>query len=107
VRPLVLPGDMVTWIEAPIYAQVSFCVSHRYKGYGAQVKVGDLLADIGTPDLDQQLLQAKQDLNTAITDGQLADVTAKLWKALLSSASVLQQSVDEKAADAVAQRAAQ
>jgi hypothetical protein len=87
VRPLVLPDDMVTWFEAPIYAQVSFYVSHRYKGYGAQVKVGDLLADIGTPDLDRQL-------------------TAKLWQALLSSASALQQSVDEKAADAVAQGAA-
>jgi RND family efflux transporter MFP subunit len=69
------------------------------------VKAGDLLAEIDTPDLDQQYDQAKQELNTAIANAKLAEVTAKRWQALLPSHSVSQQSVDEKVADAVALQA--
>lgn len=54
-----LPGEVATWFEAPICAQVSGYVSHQYKDYGAQVELGDLLADIETPDLDQRLLQTE------------------------------------------------
>jgi RND family efflux transporter MFP subunit len=102
-QPLVLPGDIDAWFEAPIYARVNGYLKMWYKDIGAHVKAGDLLAD--TPDLDQQLVQAKHDLDVAIANQKLAEVTAKRWKALLSSASVSQQSVDEKVADAAAQKA--
>jgi RND family efflux transporter MFP subunit len=104
-QPLVLPGDINAWYEAPTYARVSGYVKMWHKDIGARVKAGDLLAEIDTPDLDQQLDQAKQDLNTTVANANLAQVTAKRWKALLSSSSVSQQSVDEKVADAVARQA--
>ncbi len=105
MQPLVLPGDIDAWFEAPIYARVPGYLKMWYKDIGAKVKTGEVLADIDTPDLDQQLLQAKQDLAMAVANYKLADVTAKRWKALLSSSSVSRQSVDEKEADAVAQQA--
>jgi RND family efflux transporter MFP subunit len=104
-RGLSLPGDVNAWFEAPIYARVPGYLKMWYKDIGAKVKAGDLLAEIDTPDLDQQYDQAKQELNTAIANAKLADVTAKRWQALLPSHSVSQQSVDEKVADAVALQA--
>lgn len=104
-QPLTLPGNIDAWYQAPIYARVPGYLQMWYKDIGARVKTGDLLAIIDTPDLDQQLLQAKQNLNTAVANQKLAEVTARRWKALLKSSSVSQQSVDEKVADAVAQEA--
>ncbi len=104
-QALVLPGDIDAWFNAPIYARVPGYLKMWYKDIGAHVKAGDVLAEIDTPDLDQQLTQAKQDLATAVANEKLAEVTAKRWKALLSSSSVSQQSVDEKVADSVAQQA--
>jgi RND family efflux transporter MFP subunit len=101
-QSLVLPGDVDAWYEAPIFARVPGYVKMWYKDIGARVKAGDLLAEIDTPDLDQQLTQAQQDLNTALANQKLAVVTAKRWQALLKSQSVSQQSVDEKVADAAA-----
>jgi RND family efflux transporter MFP subunit len=104
-QPVVLPGDVDAWIEAPIYARVGGYLKNWYKDIGARVKAGDLLGEIDAPDLDQQLIQARQDLNTAVTNENFAVATAKRWKALLASTSVSQQTVDEKVADAAAQQA--
>jgi RND family efflux transporter MFP subunit len=76
-----------------------------YKDIGARVKAGEQLAVIDTPDLDQQLTQAKSDLASVQANATLADLTAKRWKSLLASQSVSQQTVDEKVGDAAAKNA--
>ncbi len=105
VQPLVLPGDIDAWYEAPIYARVPGYLKMWYTDIGANVKTGQVLGEIDTPDLDQQLDQAQHDLASAIANWKLAEVTARRWTGLLKSGSVSQQSVDEKAADAVALQA--
>lgn len=102
---LVLPGDVEAYIEAPIYARVSGYVKAWYQDIGAHVKSGQLLADIDTPDLDQQLAQAQADLGTAKANAALADIGARRWQALQSTDSVSQQSVDERTGEAAAKKA--
>jgi len=105
-QELVLPGDVEAFYQAPIYARVSGYVKMWYEDIGAHVKSGQLLAEIDAPDLDQQLAQAKGNLASAKAKEELADLTAKRWRALRASDSVSQQTTDEKAGDAVAQHAA-
>jgi RND family efflux transporter MFP subunit len=95
-RHLVLPGDIRAFNEAPIYAQVSGYLQNFYADIGTQVHQGQLLGLIDTPDLDQQLVQAKADLATAAANEQLEAVTAKRWKALLAQDAVSQQDEDDK-----------
>ena len=76
-----------------------------YKDIGAHVKAGEQLAVIDTPDLDQQLEQAKSDLASVQASANLAELTAKRWHSLLASQSVSQQTADEKEGDAVAKKA--
>ena len=104
-RTLTLPGNLDAWYEAPIYAQVSGYVAHWYKDYGAPVKAGDVLATISTPSLDAQFEAAKAKLEVAQARYKIAVVTAKRWAALSGTQAVAQQDVDEKAADAAAQKA--
>jgi RND family efflux transporter MFP subunit len=104
-QELILPADIQAFYEAPIYARVSGYVKMWYQDIGAHVKAGQLLAEIDTPDLDQQLAQAKADLGTAKANEALAVLTAKRWQALLTSNSVSQQSTDEKLGDAEARKA--
>lgn len=94
---LVLPGNVRAYIEAPIYARVSGYLLHWYFDIGAHVRAGQVLADIDTPELDQQINQAEADLATAHANEQLAASTAERWKSMLSSQSVSQQEADEKA----------
>jgi RND family efflux transporter MFP subunit len=104
-QELILPADIQAFYEAPIYARVSGYVKMWYQDIGAHVKAGQLLAEIDTPDLDQQLAQAKADLGTAKANEALAVLTAKRWQALMTSNSVSQQSTDEKMGDAEARKA--
>jgi len=104
-QELVLPGDIEAFYEAPIYARVSGYLKMWYKDIGAKVKAGDLLALIDTPELDQQLEQAKSDLASVQAGASLANLTSKRWQALLSSNAVSQQTADEKAGDAVEKKA--
>ncbi len=104
-QELILPGDVEAFYEAPIYARVPGYLKMWYKDIGARVKTGDRLAVIDTPDLDQQLAQAKSDLASVQANAALADLTAKRWKSLLASQSVSQQTVDEKVGDAAAKNA--
>src|SRR5271168_3539775 len=69
---------------------------------GAQVKAGQILADIDTPELDQQLAQAKADLATAVANQRLAQTTAARWTSLLAKDAVSQQETDEKTGDLAA-----
>ena len=79
---ITLPGNIVAWFEAPIYAQVSGYVKMWYKDYGALVKKGDILAEINAPALDAQYAQAKADLESERALYGLAEITAKRWVAM-------------------------
>jgi RND family efflux transporter MFP subunit len=96
---LILPGNVRADLDAPIYARVSGYLKTWYTDIGAHVKKGQLLGEIETPELDQQILRAKSDLATAKSNWEIADITAKRWKNLLATDSVSQQENDEKAAE--------
>jgi RND family efflux transporter MFP subunit len=96
---LVLPGTLQAYFNAPIYARVSGYVRAWYVDIGAQVKAGQLLATIDTPELDQQLIQARADLASAEADMNLAQTTAQRWARLLIQDAVSKQEAEEKAGD--------
>ena len=102
---LVLPGDVEAFYEAPIYARVPGYVKQWYEDIGAHVKAGQVLAEIDTPDLDQQLEQAQADLATAQANEQLAKITAERWQSLLKRDAVARQDADEKMGDWQAKKA--
>ncbi len=104
-RALSLPGDVHAWFQAPIFGQVSGYVRMWYKDIGTKVKKGELLAVIDTPGLDQQLEQAKAQLEVAQANYALARVTSDRWQKLSGTQAVAQQDVDVKRADAQAQKA--
>lgn len=103
---LELPGRLEAYSRAPIYARVSGYLKSWKYDIGARVKAGQVLAEIETPDLDQQLQQARADLNTAQANEKLAEVTAERWQKILKSNAVSKQDVDEKVSDLAAKRAA-
>ena len=76
-RPLVLPGTVSAWYQAPIFAQVSGYVHSWYVDYGATVKAGQLLAVIDTPSLDAQYAAAQAELHVAQANYRLAVITAR------------------------------
>ncbi|MDF0673461.1 MAG: efflux RND transporter periplasmic adaptor subunit [Nitrospira sp.] len=90
---ITLPGNIVGWYEAPIYARVTGYVKMWYTTYGARVKKGDLLAEISTPDLDAEYRKAKADLKSVRARYKLAEVTAKRLIALRSTYAVSEQSI--------------
>jgi RND family efflux transporter MFP subunit len=103
--PLQLPGRIEAYTQAPMYARTGGYLKSWKVDIGGKVKAGQLLAEIETPDLDQQLLQAKADLASAQANESLAATTAKRWQAMLASDSVAKQEVDEKTGDYTAKRA--
>lgn len=105
VQELVLPGDVDAFYNAVVHAQVSGYVRQWYKDIGAHVKAGDVLATIDTPELDQRLAEAREQLTKAKANQALAAVTADRWKSLRQSGAVSQQAADEKVADAQAKDA--
>jgi RND family efflux transporter MFP subunit len=94
-----LPGRLEAYVRAPIYAQVSGYLKDWKTDIGAPVKAGQLLGEISTPEIDQQLLQARADLASAKANADLAGITAKRWQAMLGSDSVAQQDVDQRTGD--------
>lgn len=102
---LVLPGTLQAFVAAPIYARVPGYLKSWSVDIGARVKAGQVLAQIDTPELDQQLMQAEANLETAKAQARLAETTAKRWQALLKNDSVSQQETDEKIGDAAAKQA--
>ncbi|MBS0388295.1 MAG: efflux RND transporter periplasmic adaptor subunit [Proteobacteria bacterium] len=102
---LELPGRIEAYASAPIYARVSGYLKSWKKDIGAHVKAGELLAEIETPDLDQQLLQARAAFASAQANVALAQTTATRWTSLLASGSVAKQDVDEKVSDLAAKQA--
>ena len=103
---LILPGSVQAYYEAPIYARTSGYLKLWYTDIGARVKKGQLLADIDTPEVDQELSQAQADLATAEANYQLARTTDERWQGLLTTGSVSKQDADQRAGDAAAKKAA-
>ncbi|OXC74503.1 efflux RND transporter periplasmic adaptor subunit [Caballeronia sordidicola] len=101
-----LPSHLEAYSRAPIFARVSGYLKSWNVDIGAPVKAGQLLAVIESPELDQQLLQARADLASAQANAALAGTTAKRWQALLGTDSVAQQEVDERTGDYTAKKAA-
>lgn len=102
---ITLPGNIQAWFEAPIYAQVSGYVKMWYKDYGAQVRKGDVLAEINAPALDAQYAQAKADLESERAKNALAELTARRFVAMRKNHAVSEQSISVKVAEARAQAA--
>ncbi len=93
-QEIVIPGDMQPFADAPIFARTNGYLKKWYSDIGANVKAGQLLAEIDSPEIDQQLQQARADLATAQANLNLAEVTAKRYLELQKSDSVAQQDVD-------------
>jgi len=93
-QEIVLPGNIQAYTLAPIYARTTGYVKAWYHDIGSHVKKGDLLALIETPELDQQLAQAKADLATAQANSALAKTTADRYSDLIGKNAVSQQDTD-------------
>lgn len=94
VEEVVLPGNVTSYSDSPIYARTSGYLTHWYYDIGAKVKTGALLAEIASPEVDQQLAQAQADLNTALANANNARIQADRYKGLVASNAVSQQDTD-------------
>src|SRR5882724_703206 len=94
-QEIVLPGSTQPFSDSPIYARTSGYLKRWYFDIGAHVQKGQLLAEIETPEVDQQLLQARAELATAQANLRQAQITADRWWALLQSDSVSKQETDQ------------
>ena len=102
---LVLPANVQAYIDAPIYARTNGYLRNWYVDIGAHIKQGQLLADIETPEVDQQLRQARADLQTAEANLHLAEITANRYEGLLKTDSVSKQDADNAEGNFAAQKA--
>ena len=94
-----LPGRIEAFSKASIYARISGYLKSWKADIGTPVKAGQLLAEIDTPDLDQQILQAKAELASTQANAALSENTAKRWQSLLATNFVSSQAVEEKLGD--------
>src|SRR5215467_383500 len=102
---LVLPGTLQAYVESPIYARTNGYLKKWYRDIGSRVRQGELLADIDTPEVDQQLVQAKADLETAKANANLSRITATRYEELIKTDGVSKQEVDNAQGDFAAKQA--
>src|SRR6266403_3406369 len=102
---LVLPGAMQAYVESPIYARTNGYLKKWYHDIGSRVRQGDMLADIDTPEVDQQLSQARADLNTSQANANLSKITAARYQELIKTDGVSKQEVDNAVGDLAAKNA--
>src|SRR5216684_39829 len=102
---LVLPGTMQAYVESPIYARTSGYLKKWHRDIGSRVRLGELLTDIDTPEVDQQLMQARADLNTAKANARLSEITATRYGELIKTDGVSKQEVDNATGDFEAKKA--
>ncbi|MGA2189397.1 MAG: efflux RND transporter periplasmic adaptor subunit [Steroidobacteraceae bacterium] len=93
---LQLPGRLEAYIRAPIYARVPGYLKSWKHDIGGRVKAGEVLAEIDTPDLDQQLMQARATLRVAEANAKLAQISAERWQSLANTDAVAKQDVDTR-----------
>jgi RND family efflux transporter MFP subunit len=91
-----LPGRLEAYTSAPIYARVAGYLKSWKYDIGSKVKAGEVLAEIDTPDLDQQLMQARASLRVAEANAKLAQITAERWQSLANTDAVAKQDVDTR-----------
>jgi RND family efflux transporter MFP subunit len=96
---LVLPGTLQAYVESPIYARTNGYLQKWYHDIGTRVPKGELLADIDTPEVDQQLSQARADLNTSQANANLSKITATRYQDLIKTDGVSKQEVDNAVGD--------
>jgi RND family efflux transporter MFP subunit len=104
-KEIALPGNTVAYVDAPIYARTNGYLTRWYFDIGAKVRKGQLLAEIQTPEIDQQLQQARSDFETAQANYNIAKITASRWEDLVSTGSVSQQETDQAKSDFAAKKA--
>jgi len=92
---LVLPGTTQAFTDAPIFARTNGYVKSWHADLGTRVKKGQVLAEIETPEVDQQLHQARADLHTAQANLRQAAITADRWQALVKTNAVSKQETDQ------------
>ncbi|WP_339071431.1 efflux RND transporter periplasmic adaptor subunit [Pseudomonas idahonensis] len=100
-----LPAHLEAWSKAPIHARVSGYLKDWSQDIGAKVSAGQVLAHIDSPDLDQQVAQARARMIQQQANARLAQTTAARWQHLLASHSVSRQEADEKTSNAAAAKA--
>ncbi|HUA13841.1 MAG TPA: efflux RND transporter periplasmic adaptor subunit [Verrucomicrobiae bacterium] len=93
---LVLPGTLQAYEESPIYARTNGYLLHWYKDIGSRVKKGDLLADIDTPEVDQELMQARATRQQIVAALGLAKINADRYVNLRKTDSVSQEEADQQ-----------
>ncbi len=93
-QEIVLPGNVQPYITSPVFARTNGYLEHWYYDIGAHVKKGQLLAVIASPEVDQQLQQAKSNLLTAQANLELASITKDRYQGLKKTNAVSQQDVD-------------
>lgn len=96
---LSLPGRIEAYTRAPLYSRISGYLKSWKADIGMSVKAGQVLAEIDTPDLDQQILQAKAELASTKANAAMSENTAKRWQSLQATNFVSSQAVEEKLAD--------
>jgi RND family efflux transporter MFP subunit len=103
---LALPGSVQAFTDTPIYSRTNGYLKKWYFDIGAHVRKGDLLAEIETPEIDQQLDQSRAELERMQANADLAEVTSNRWQALLAKHAVSQQEADQTRANYIAAQAA-
>jgi RND family efflux transporter MFP subunit len=104
-QEIVLPGNTQAFSDTPIYARTNGYLKRWYVDIGAHVAQGQLLAEIETPEVDQQLEQARADLKNAQANEHLAQITADRWQHLLKTNAVSKQETDQAVSDLSARQA--
>jgi RND family efflux transporter MFP subunit len=104
-QEVVLPANVQAYIDSPIYARTNGYLKRWYTDIGARVKAGQLIAEIETPEVDQQLRQSKADLATAEANLNLSQITATRYQDLLKTDSVSKQDTDNATGDLAAKQA--
>ena len=102
---LVLPSTLQAYVESPIYARTTGYVKTWYHDIGSRVQKGELLAEIDTPEVDQQLSQARAELNTSQANSDLSKITATRYEELIKTDGVSKQEVDNAVGDYNAKKA--
>jgi RND family efflux transporter MFP subunit len=105
-KDLTLPGNVQAFIDAPIYSRTDGYLKKWYFDIGAHVRKGQLLAEIETPEIDQQLQQSRAELERIQANMELAGVTSKRWDNLLAKHAVSQQEADQARSNYIAAQAA-
>jgi RND family efflux transporter MFP subunit len=102
---MVLPGTLKPFVESPLYARTNGYLKKWYKDIGSHVAKGEILADIDTPEIDQQLAQSRADLVTSQANLSLSSLTAARYQDLIKTDSVSRQDLDNANGDLAARRA--